>query len=100
MIKNSIANSVFMFGPFLCLATCLVFSSPPLTLAILVGCYFFGFTMLVAAKISLFQKGIWFSFGLRRMDAHNRKLYLQSYGWIIAGCLVNVIAFFTVTVFG
>lgn len=50
-----------------------------------------GFLLLLISKISLYRKGIWFSFGTRQMTKGNATLYRTAYFLIALGVLIQLL---------
>jgi hypothetical protein len=50
-----------------------------------VGIILLGYACLVVAKTSLFCRGIWFSWGTRRMSRNHARLYRTAYALMVSG---------------
>jgi hypothetical protein len=50
-----------------------------------VGVMLLGYACLVAARVSLFRRAIWFSWGPRRMSRNHARLYRTAYTMIVSG---------------
>jgi len=66
----------------------------PFTLSLL------GLAFLIIAKISLFRRGIWFSFGSQLMTRGYAKLYTLSYYLMGIGVLLLLMLFFLMKIRG
>lgn len=53
----------------------------------------FGLLCLVIAKVSLFRRGIWFSWGPRRMSKWPARVYKCGYAFLVLGVGVTLIAY-------
>ena len=98
MKTNTLANMLFVLGPFIALGVCLILTNSLLTKSIITGCYVLGLSMLIMAKWPLFQKNIWHDFGPGKLDSNNRKIYRPGYRILTIGVIINIIAFFTLQV--
>jgi len=95
MQTNTIANMLFVLGPFIAFGVFLILTSSLFTYSIIAGCYVLGLSLLIMAKWPLLQRKFWFSFGPEKPDSNNRKIYHQAYRVLTAGVIINIIAFFT-----
>ncbi len=50
-----------------------------------------GYVCLVVSKVSLFRRGIWFSWGPRLMSARNATLYKVGYSLVGFGALLRLV---------
>ena len=50
-----------------------------------------GFMCLVVAKLSLFRRGTWVSWGPRLLSARNASLYKAAYALIVCGAALRLV---------
>jgi hypothetical protein len=55
------------------------------------GLMIIGFILLIIAKVSLFRRGIWHSFGFKLMDQTHARLYKLSYTLMIFGVMAMIL---------
>ena len=88
--SNAIANTMFVFGPFVLLAFMVVATTPLFANAAVVVLCLIGLALLTISKHSLFRDGIWFSFGPGQLDSKNRRRYYLAYGIITVSMLISL----------
>lgn len=77
-----------LFGLFVGLIFPLIASTVrnPMPFAIgAVGIMLLGYACLVVAKVSLFRRAIWVSWGPRRMSRNHARLYRTAYALMVSG---------------
>ncbi|GAB5403923.1 MAG: hypothetical protein Aurels2KO_21540 [Aureliella sp.] len=88
---DSAAGLIFLMPLFAAIVTvCLL--STPMTVFVAFTCYVLGIVSLVHAKLSLFRRGVWWSFGPSRVTPEYRRSYWSGYALIVVGILFNVAA--------
>ena len=70
-----------MIGPRL-------FQDPSIILMLPFALFGTGFVCLIISKLSLYKKGIWFSFGLKHMSKGYATLYKVAYAFFAIGGLI------------
>ena len=88
-----IANLLFVYGPLvmaLLMGLLIVAAHRPQELACL-AFYAIGYCLLVLAKVSLFRRGVWISWGPSQMSLSNRQMYVAAYGLMGIGFLLNAL---------
>ncbi len=91
MRKAELAVNLFLMGPCLVgiLLVCLL--STPLNVGLVCLCYALGLAPLVRAKMSLFRRGVWISFGPSRLSPELRRAYWTGYAFIAIGVFLNLV---------
>jgi hypothetical protein len=56
--------------------------------------------LLFHAKLSLFRRGVWISFGPSRLAPEDRRSYWTGYAFITVGVFMNIVAIFVMGRFG
>ncbi len=89
------ANLIMSFGPLvaaLAIAAVLTIRSEPLASAwACLALWAAGLMLLFVAKLSLFRRGVWISWGPGRMPSSLRRVYFAGYALIAAGAAVCLI---------
>lgn len=60
--------------------------------------YTAGLSFLVAAKMPLFRRGVWVSFGLREMSRGARGCYQAAWALLATGAILNLALLFSTVV--
>ena len=66
-------------------------NAPLKSLTFFAGMLLLGFAAFLAAKISVFQTGFWFSFGSGRMTPRMRRFYRLGYLLMVPAAVVTVL---------
>lgn len=90
------ANMIFLSPIFAALVIpCILLT--PLNIVSAILCYAIGLLSLVHAKLSLKRQGVWVSFGPSKMAPEYRRSYWTGYAFIVAGCLLNIVALLVIS---
>ncbi len=82
MSRFSASLNLIFYSPVLIVTLAILLTSPWAPLILCVAGYAAGLGLLLAAKRSLFQQGVWCSCGPARMSPMNRQRYLRAYTMI------------------
>ena len=79
---------IMLIGIFAAMIIPQIHHNPSLLIILPLVLSVFGIVLLIISKISLYRKGIWFSFGSKLMSRGYARLYKLAYIFIIIGNLV------------
>jgi len=99
-----IVNLAFVFGPpVIALFIAAALSLAPFRIPGVLVClalYAAGLSLLLAAKMCLFRRGIWVSFGLSEISRGNRARYKVAYALLVTAVILNLMLLFSTIVPG
>ena len=96
MQRTERAANLILLSPIFAaiVITCLL--ATPLSIVFAFFCYAIGLLSLFHAKLSLFRRCVWISFGPSRLAPEYRRSYWAGYAFIAVGALPNIVALFVI----
>jgi len=91
LVDLPIFSLMAFLGFFLVVMLDLAINAPLESLLAVSSVLFLGFLAFLAAKISVYQNGFWFSFGSNRMTSGMRRLYRLGYLLMIPASIMTLL---------
>ena len=91
MRKFELAVNLVFFSPILVGILLVCLFSTPLNMGVVCLCYAIGLAALVRAKLPLFRRNVWVSFGPSSLSPELRRAYWTGYAFIVIGAFLNLV---------
>ncbi len=91
MRKFELAANLVFLSPILVGILLVCLFSTPLNIGVVCLCYAIGFAAIVRAKLPLFRRNVWVSYGTTRLSPELRRAYWTGYAFIVIGVFLNLV---------